>query len=255
MQFDLLDEHMRSFEQTDDFCDAPYRVVRLDGRGFTKLTALVACQKPYDAHFSGIMRETMRSLFEAGFRVLYGYTQSDEISLLLHPDDDTFSRKNHKILTVLAGHASARFSMLFGYMGTFDARIIGLPDKQCAVDYFRWRQADAQRNAENGLLYWTLRNRGESKRGAHDALVGKDHGERITMMADLGVSLDAYPLAFRNGIGMYKDATTKYGINPQTNQIAQTTRIIPQAIEMLSDGDVYGVWLANIIAAEEAGNV
>ena len=34
---------------------------------------------------------------QCGFNILYGFTQSDEISLLLHPDDDTFARKTRKL--------------------------------------------------------------------------------------------------------------------------------------------------------------
>jgi len=40
MKFDELDTKMRVFETTHDYCVLPeiYMAVRLDGRGFTKLT-------------------------------------------------------------------------------------------------------------------------------------------------------------------------------------------------------------------------
>ena len=56
------------------------------------------------------MAHTIRHLMQCGFNVAYGYRESDEISLLLRRDDDTFKRKR-KIISVLAGEASAAFSM------------------------------------------------------------------------------------------------------------------------------------------------
>ncbi|MBV8811351.1 MAG: hypothetical protein JO033_21995, partial [Acidobacteriaceae bacterium] len=62
-----------------------------------------------------------------GFRSLYAYTQSDEISVLFHPEITTFDRKVRKYNSVLAGEASAKFSLLLGGHACFDCRISELP--------------------------------------------------------------------------------------------------------------------------------
>lgn len=53
-----------------------------------------------------------------GFNVIYGYTESDEISLLFHPQENSFSRKFRKFNSVLAGEASAKFSILLKLIST-----------------------------------------------------------------------------------------------------------------------------------------
>ena len=57
---------------------------------------------------------------DCGFRIAYGYTQSDEISLLFHSTEDAFGRKTRKLNSILAGEASAKFSLLLGDMACFD---------------------------------------------------------------------------------------------------------------------------------------
>ena len=89
MKFDDLDKKMRVFETSADLCVLPgmFMVARLDGRSFTRLTKEV-CQfeAPFDERFRDLMVATTESLMTCGFRVLYAYTESDEISLLFDPD-------------------------------------------------------------------------------------------------------------------------------------------------------------------------
>ena len=85
MKFDDLDQKMRLFEELNDQYVLPhiYIVTRLDGRSFTRLTKEVhQFEAPYDIKFRDYMIETVKHLMNCGFRMIYGYTQSDEISLL-----------------------------------------------------------------------------------------------------------------------------------------------------------------------------
>lgn len=96
MKFDELDRRMRGFKMTYDLGVLPgiYMVARLDGRSFTRLTKEVhAFVTPYDERFRDHMIATVTHLMQGGFRVLYGYIQSDEISLLFHPEETAFNRK------------------------------------------------------------------------------------------------------------------------------------------------------------------
>lgn len=90
MDFDTLDRRMRGFEQSLDrtMLQGVYIVARLDGHGFTRLTKKEwDLERPFDIRFRNIMVETLRHLMDCGFRIIYGYTQSDEISLLFHLED------------------------------------------------------------------------------------------------------------------------------------------------------------------------
>ena len=139
MKFDDLDGKMRIFETAHDHCVLPeiFMVARIDGRNFTRLTKEVhKFETPYDSVFRDHMIETVKHLMDCGFRVIYSYTQSDEISLLFHPKEDSFGRKLRKYNSVLAGEASANFSLLLGSLATFDCRIAQLPNIEYVVDYF-----------------------------------------------------------------------------------------------------------------------
>jgi hypothetical protein len=114
MKFDELDEKMRVYETALDHCVLPemFMVARIDGRGFTRLTREVHQFKaPFDERFRDMMVSTTEHLMNCGFRVVYGYTQSDEISLLFHLEENAFGRKLRKYDSILAGEASAKFSL------------------------------------------------------------------------------------------------------------------------------------------------
>ena len=109
---------MRVYEESLDQFIPPdmYIAARLDGRSFTRLTKeLCGFEAPFDAKFRDMMIGTVKALMsDSGFRIIYGYTESDEISLLFHPEDNTFGRKVRKLNTTLAGEASAYFSLALG---------------------------------------------------------------------------------------------------------------------------------------------
>ena len=110
MKFDELDAKMRVFETAHDICVLPkvFMVARLDGRSFTRLTKeLHQFEAPFDEKMRDIMVETTKHLMNCGFDVVFGYTQSDEISLLFSPEITTFDRKLRKFNSILAGEASA----------------------------------------------------------------------------------------------------------------------------------------------------
>jgi tRNA(His) guanylyltransferase len=146
MKFDELDRKMRVFETAHDYCVLPgiYMVARLDGRNFTRLTKEVhQFNAPFDDRFRDYMLATVEHLMNCGLKVIYGYTQSDEISLLFNLEADTFNRKLRKLNSVLAGEASAKLSLLLGDLACFDCRISELPNVEQVINYFRWRQEDA----------------------------------------------------------------------------------------------------------------
>src|SRR5262245_43840158 len=164
MKFDDLNQKMRVFETSSDLCVLPemYIVARLDGRSFTRLTKEVqAFEAPFDPRFRDLMIDTAEHLM-AGFDITYGYTESDEISLLFSRDENSFGRKLRKLLSILAGEASAKFSLMLSAPAVFDCRISQLPTADLVIDYFRWRNEDAHRNALNAHCYWLQRNQGKN---------------------------------------------------------------------------------------------
>ena len=122
---------MRDYERSTDHAvpGGQYVVARLDGRGFSKLTREQGFQHPFDPAFRAAMVSTTQHLMKCGPQVLLGYTQSDEISLLFHPECRSFGRRSSKLLSVLAGEASAVLSLALGVPSVFDCRLSCLPSR------------------------------------------------------------------------------------------------------------------------------
>lgn len=227
MKFDDLDHKMRVYETASDTRIIPniYMVARIDGRSFTRLTKEVhQFEAPYDIKFRDMMVETVKHLVDCGFKITYGYTQSDEISLLFDLKDDTFQRKERKLNSVLAGEASAKFSLLLGYIGAFDSRICSLPNKDLVVDYFRWRNEDAHRNALNSHCYWNLRNEGFTPKEASDNLLGMSVADKNELLFQKSVNFNDLPSWQKRGIGVYWEEYKKEAKNPKTDQVVVATR-------------------------------
>lgn len=227
MKFDDLDLKMRVYETAQDRYVLPemYMVARIDGRNFTKLTKEVHKFKaPFDEVFRDYMVETLKHLMTCGFNVIYGFTESDEISLLFHLNENAFSRKTRKYNSILAGEASAKFSVLLGAIGAFDCRISELPNKNLVVDYFRWRNEDAHRNALNAHCYWRLRQDNFSKKEATAKIEKLSIADKNELLFQYGINFNHLPNWQKRGIGMYWKEVEREGFNPKTNQKNFTNR-------------------------------
>ena len=227
MNFDDLDAKMRVYEQSLDQVLLPelYLAARLDGNRFTRLTKeICAFEAPFDTRFRDMMTETVKALMNYGFRVIYGYTQSDEISLLFHPEEDTFGRKVRKFNSLLAGVASASFSAQLGKQGIFDCRMVPLPTVERVQDYFLWRQEDAHRNSLNAHCYWMLRKQGQSVSEATKMLEGQSVAFKNELLFRNGINFDKLPSWQKRGIGVYWESYEKQGFNPKTGQTETAIR-------------------------------
>jgi len=252
MKFDEIDKRMRVFETAHDHRVLPglYIVVRVDGRNFTRLTREVhRFDAPFDERFRDYMISTTEHLMSCGFRVVYGYTQSDEISLLLHQEEDTFGRKTRKLESVLAGEASAKFSLLLGDLAAFDARVSQLPSVDLAVDYFRWRSQDAHRNALNGHCYWALRDQGRTAREAADSLLGLSIAEKNELLFQVKhVNFNDLPRWQKAGVALIWKDYEKSAVNPTTGDTILATRRRIRPHFDLPIEDEYSQFVRNVIA-------
>ena len=222
MKFSELDRKMRGYERSMDRAlpGNQFLAARLDGRGFTRLTKETCrdLERPFDIRFNEAMVATVSHLFRSGFDVVYGYTQSDEISLLFACGTTTFDLKERKFLSILAGEASAAFTQAFGHIGVFDCRMISLPDLDAVADYFRWRQEDSNRNSLNAYVYWTLRDEGMSAREADRQLLSISNKRKIEILAERGIDYGSVPGWQRWGVGLYNVKVERKGFNPMTGK-------------------------------------
>jgi tRNA(His) 5'-end guanylyltransferase len=169
-----IDERMKEYEflYRQKLLPLTPVIVRLDGRAFH--TFCKKLRRPFDRRFHDLMVKTTEHLVKESHAKI-GYTQSDEISLLLFSDrwesQIYFNGNVNKIISTLAATASVFFNKnLKDYlpekadreMPTFDARVCNYPVEDVA-SYFIWRERDATRNSilNCGLTYFghsALRN-------------------------------------------------------------------------------------------------
>lgn len=199
--------------------------IRLDGKAFHTLTAKL--HKPYDEIFHNTMNATMKYLCENIQGCKFGYTQSDEITLIL-TDYDTlttdawFDYNIQKMCSVAASMATFAFNRFFRTFinealagttmgdygvalcrardkgGMFDARCFNVPKEDCG-NAILWRQNDCTKNAVQmlGRCYFSDKE-----------LHGK-HTDEIQdmLMTQKGVNFNECPIDFKRGACCYRVPT------------------------------------------------
>jgi len=230
MKFDELDLKMRIYETRHDVMvtQGIYIVARIDGRNFSKLTKVLhKTENPFSEIIRDYMVETLKHLMNCGFSVIYGYTHSDEISLLFNIKETLFSGKHRKYISLLAGEASAKFSMHSGKLASFDCRLSELPDKELVIDYFRWRSEDARRNALTAYCNYCLRNAGYADEEIAAQIRKLNIDNKIKLMRDSGIVFEDLPSWQKNGIGVYWLDSAKEGFNPKSkkHEVAKRSRL------------------------------
>lgn len=218
---------MKSFESALDQRALPesYLVARIDGRNFKRLTKeLHTFEAPFDERFRDLMLIAAEHLMRCGFQARLAYVQSDEISLLIHKGDCTFGRNIRKILSVLAGEASAAFSAALRAPAAFDCRLLQLPSTELVGEYFVWRQTDATRNALNAHCYWQLRKQGSDGSAATAALRGMAVPEKHDLLYSKGTNFNELPAWQRRGVGLHWEQHAYSGVNPLNGEEASAER-------------------------------
>jgi tRNA(His) guanylyltransferase len=182
-----------------------------------------------------------------GFNFVYGYTESDEISLLFALGEQTFQRKIRKLVSVLAGEASARFALALQAQAVFDCRISELPNAELVVDYFRWRSEDAHRNSLNAHCYWHFRRSGQSVSEATTALEGLSVANKNELLFRSGINFNDLPLWQRRGVGLVWEEYERPAENLKTGQPATAVRRRVHRVLELPMKDAYALFLKEVI--------
>ena len=149
-------------------------IIRLDGCHFHTFTK--GFDKPFDETLMSSMIKTMKHLCSSIQGCVFGYTESDEISLVLIDykklnSSAWYDNEVQKICSVASSLCTLEFNRKFvievqkevqekGYPSvhnkavacgaTFDCRAFNLP-KEEVCNYFIWRQQDATRNSIQSL--------------------------------------------------------------------------------------------------------
>lgn len=186
-------------------------LIRIDGKAFHTFTRGFA--KPFDEVFSKSMQETMLYLCEHVQGCVLGYTQSDEITLVLidYKELDSqawFDYNIQKCASVAASMATMAFNRAFkanaeasaefetvyaaalesGAM--FDARIFNIP-KEEVTNCLLWRQNDASRNSIQMVGFANF---------SQKQMQNKSNSEvQDMLMLEKGINWNNFPTKFKRG--------------------------------------------------------
>lgn len=199
---DALGDRLKMYEPDERFIPGLPVYVRLDGKAFHTFTH--GLKRPYDEGLSRLMIAVTKFLVEeTGARV--GYTQSDEISLLLYAGEDPrsqmiFNGRKEKILSVFASWASGKFTKIQSqflpgfkedFVVAFDCKAHNLPSLIEATNAFIWREQDAVKNSISMLAQSEF---------SHRQLDKKTTKDMIRMLeVERGIFWDTYPSFFKRG--------------------------------------------------------
>ena len=199
--------------------------IRLDGRSFHTFTR--GFNKPFDEILIQSMQETTKYLCENIQGCVLGYTQSDEITLILidYQTFDTsawFDYQVQKMCSIVASMATMKFNKVFSglvqswvydyweawnhteeddkYKDTlmkavdkgamFDARVFNIP-KEEVTNLVYWRQLDATRNS--------IQMVGQAN-FSHKELQGKSCNDIQDMLfTQKGINWNDYPTYMKRG--------------------------------------------------------
>ena len=192
--------------------------IRIDGKAFHTYTRHF--KRPFDSVLMRAMQETMKYLCENIQGCVLGYTQSDEITLILVDYEKInssawFDYEVQKLCSVSASMATMRFNQVFARLveevreeGTEDPKYIKVLDKACetgamfdsrcfnipkeeVTNLVYWRQLDASRNSIQMVGHANF-----SQKQMH----GKSTGDiQDMLMLEKNINWNDFPVACKRG--------------------------------------------------------
>jgi len=179
------------------------------------------------------MIETTRYLVQEALP-LVGYTQSDEITLAWYEPVNSassyaFEGRFQKLVSVLAGMASARFTkMVAEHVPSkshetphFDCRVWQVPTLAEATEVFVWREDDAMKNSITmaALSCYT----------DHE-IDGKTAAEKQEMLFQKGINWNDYPPFFKRGTYLQRKVVRRQLTHEERARIPEAHRPPPGAV-------------------------
>lgn len=213
---DSLGDRMKAYEVSSSYVwtrRIPL-ILRFDGVHFHTQTKKWKCAKPFDGRLVSIMQNTMLKLCQEIPGAMIGYTQSDEITILVRDDmkistQPWFGKEMNKVLSVGAAMCSNFFNQealrqgLFDVAdtsawATFDLRGFIVPENE-VFPAFLWRQQDCTRNSISALAHHYIGHRNCQNLSSNQ----KQH----TLITQHGVNWDELPTHLKRGTYAYKKET------------------------------------------------
>ncbi|KAL9133531.1 MAG: hypothetical protein Q9175_005288 [Cornicularia normoerica] len=162
--------YVKTFEQSTTLLPDTYMIVRIDGRGFHKVSAKYRFEKPNDRHALELMNVAATAMMKELPDINCAYGNSDEFSFIFDRSSRLFERRESKILTTVVSTFTSYYVHLWPNffadkplsppMPSFDGRVVLYPSFSSLRDYMSWRQVDCHINNLYNTTFWALAQKG-----------------------------------------------------------------------------------------------
>ncbi|PNH35820.1 hypothetical protein VD0004_g6862 [Verticillium dahliae] len=202
-------EYVKAFEQPDTLLQNTWVVVRIDGRGFTKLCAKYAFEKPNDKRALDLMNAAARAVMTDLPDITIAYGVSDEYSFVFH--------KSYAPLTLP--------------LPSFDGRAVCYPSVQNLRDYMSWRQVDCHINNLYNTTFWALiQLGGMDNRAAEELLAGTVSGDKNEILfSRFHINYNNEPEMYKKGSVVFRDYEL---VEPGTHNVQADADAIAEPVSM-----------------------
>ncbi|KDN63785.1 putative tRNAHis guanylyltransferase [Colletotrichum sublineola] len=208
-------EYVKSFEQPDFLLPNTWIVVRIDGRGFTKLCAKYAFEKPNDKRALDLMNAAARVVVTELPDITIAYGVSDEYSFVFHKSLSTFTANYIHLW-------SSYFTdtPLSPPLPSFDGRAVCYPTVVNLRDYMSWRQVDCHINNLYNTTFWALIQLGGlDNREAEKLLAGTVSGDKNEILfSKFKINYNNEPEIYKKGSVVFRDYEL---VEPGTHNAAE----------------------------------
>ena len=218
-------EYVRKSEQSDVLPPSNWIVVRVDGRGFSKLCKKYSFAKPNDRRALDLMNAAAVEVVRSFVDVVLAYGQSDEYSFIFDEKTSLFERRAAKLATSVATMFTAEYCMQWPQFfsddphavplqrpyPTFDGRCVCYPKRKILRDYLAWRQVDCHINNLYNTTFWSMVLKGDmTATEAEMALKGTVASDKNEILfSRFGINYNNEPEMYRKGTVIYRSYDTE----------------------------------------------
>ncbi|KAJ5089351.1 hypothetical protein N7532_008035 [Penicillium argentinense] len=240
-------EYVKDFEQPDGLLPNTWIVVRIDGRGFHKLSNHYQFIKPNDRRALDLMNAAAVEVMKELPDLCIAYGVSDEFSFVFHPSCQLFERRNAKIVTTIVSTFTAYYIHKWAeffpstplkppYLPSFDGRAVIYPSSAILRDYMSWRQVDCHINNLYNTTFWTMvQQGGMSNTDAEQELKGTVSSDKNEILFKrFGINYNNEEEIYKKGSVLYRQFELQ---EPKVAQSEEEGSAVPQAETSRSQQD------------------
>lgn len=210
-------QYVKSFEIEHYLLPDTYIIVRIDGKGFHKLSKTYDFDKPNDIKALQVMNTAAHKLMNQFHDIVLAYGDSDEYLFLINKLCTLYERREMKLNSVFSSCFTAyyleefikQFPLKPWLLPTFDARCVLYPNLDVVKDYFRWRQVDCHINNLYNTSFWKLVQSGLTNQEAEARLNGTVSSDKNEILFQLGVNYNNEPDIYKKGTILIKTRVNK----------------------------------------------